>query len=117
MKKATMTRKRLTLEDERRLNQRAARRLHKQMDKSHTGQWVGLVHGEVAVIAPSLDEVAETLAKVEPDSRRRLVFRAGKDSRKKVVILTFRGKAVLVGRWRPVLPCRELAESARRQGL
>ncbi|MBI3923115.1 MAG: hypothetical protein HY318_16970 [Armatimonadetes bacterium] len=79
--------KRLTVEEERRLNQRVARRLHKQMDETHEGQWVGLLHGDIVVVAPSLDEVAEALTKAEPDSRRGLVFRAGEDSRKKVIIL------------------------------
>lgn len=83
----TLKHQRLTVEEERRLNQRAARRLHKQMDETHKGQWVGLLHGDIVVIASTLDEVAESMTKAEPDSRRGLVFRAGEDSRKKVIIL------------------------------
>jgi hypothetical protein len=90
MSKQAQKQKRLTVEQERRLNQRIARRLAKELAETHNGQWVGLVRGEVVTTAPTLEEVTGSLMKVEPDPLRRFVFRAGEDYRKKLIILALR---------------------------
>ncbi|MBI1922788.1 hypothetical protein HYR99_00915 [Candidatus Poribacteria bacterium] len=90
MPRRAQQKKHLTVEQERQLNQRVARRLAQEMAETHKGQWIGLVRGEVVTTAPTLEEVTASLMKVEPDPRRGLVFRAGEDYRKKLIILTFR---------------------------
>ena len=90
MPRQAQKQKRLTVEQERRLNQRVARRLAQEMVETHTGQWIGLVRGKMVTTAPTLEEVTASLMKVEPDPRRGFVFRAGEDYRKKLIILTFR---------------------------
>ncbi len=92
MSKLAQKPKRLSVEQERRLNQRIARRLAQQMAETHQGQWVGLVRGEVVAIEPTLDALIEKMGVIEPDSRRGMVFQAGKDYTKKKIILS-------VGRW------------------
>ncbi|MBI3923267.1 MAG: hypothetical protein HY318_17735 [Armatimonadetes bacterium] len=87
MARREVKRQRLTLEDEHRLNLRVSRRLHRTMAESHKGQWVGLVRGEVAAVGSTLDEVSDNLMRIEPDPRRRFVFRPDEDYRKKVIIL------------------------------
>ncbi|MBI1929359.1 hypothetical protein HYR99_34585 [Candidatus Poribacteria bacterium] len=88
MPKQAQKPKPLTVEQERRLNQRVARRLAQEMAETHQGQWVGLVRGEVISTGATLEEVTAALMKVEPDPRRGVVFRAGEDYRKKLIILT-----------------------------
>jgi len=78
---------RLTTEEERRLNLRAARRLHKQLDATYKGQWVGLVRGQFIAAGETPEEVTAALMQVEPDPGKRFLFRAGEDYRKKVTIL------------------------------
>lgn len=87
MARREVKRERLTVEEEHRLNLRVSRRLHKTMGESHRGQWVGLVRGEVAAVGSTLDEVSDSLMRMEPDPRRRFVFRPDEDYRKKVIIL------------------------------
>lgn len=89
MTKRTTKRKRLTIEQERRLNERAARRLHKKMAATHNGQWIGLVRGEVLATGATLGEVLDALAQVEPDPKRRFTFQVGEESGKKLIILPF----------------------------
>jgi len=88
MKKAAPTRKRLTILEETRLNQRVARRLARQMAETHNGQWVALRQGEVVAIEPTLDALVEKFAALEPDPRRGMVFQVGEDYRKKKIILS-----------------------------
>jgi len=87
MTKPELKRKKLTIEEERQLHQRLARRLSKQMAETHAGQWVGLAHGNVIAAAPTIREVTAALRELEPDPRRGLVFKAREDYRKKVMIL------------------------------
>jgi hypothetical protein len=87
MPKSASRRKRPSVEQEQRLNERVARRLAQEMAETHAGQWVGLVGGEVAAVAATLDEVVEAMRRIEPNPRRGLVFRAGEDYRKKLIIL------------------------------
>lgn len=87
MTKPGLKQKKPTIEEERRLHQRLARRLSKQMAETHEGQWVGLAHGNVIATAPTIREVTAALTLVEPNPRRRLVFKAGEDYRKRVMIL------------------------------
>jgi len=78
---------RLTFEEERDLNERAAQRLAIEMAQTHAGQWVGLVRGEVACVAPTLDELSAQLMKAETAPGRGFVFQAGEDYQKKMIIL------------------------------
>jgi hypothetical protein len=66
-----------TLKESHERNQRAFLRVRKKLAETHPGQWVGLVDGRVAAIAPTLEELREELDKVEPCLRRRMVFQAG----------------------------------------
>ncbi len=90
MVKQKQKRQRLSLEQERRLNERAARRLYKKMAASHNGQWIGLVRGEVRATGATLGEVLDALAQVEPDPKRRFTFQVGEEFGKKLIILLFR---------------------------
>ncbi|MBM3239888.1 hypothetical protein FJZ31_26690 [Candidatus Poribacteria bacterium] len=92
MPKQTQKLKRLSVERERQLNQRVARRLTQEIAETYKGQWVGLIHGEVVAMEPTLEAVMEKMRNVEPDPRRGMVFQAGKDYTKKKIILS-------VGRW------------------
>jgi hypothetical protein len=75
------------VEQERQLNQRMARRLAREMEQTHQGQWVGLVRGEVVATAPTLGEVIDALAQVESNPQRRFTFRVGEEFHKKLIIL------------------------------
>jgi len=57
------------------------------MEQTHRGQWVGLVHGEVVAMAPTLGQVLDALAQVESNPQRRFTFRVGEEFRQKLVIL------------------------------
>lgn len=79
----------MTVEEESRLNQLASRRLHKRMDATQEGQWIGLLEGEVVATGDSAEEVTQALMRAEPNPKRGLVVQLGKARRKKAVILTF----------------------------
>lgn len=86
-------RKRETLKEAHKRNQRAFLRLRKKLAETHPGQWVGLVKGQVVAIAPSLEELRERLDQVEPRPRYRMVFQAGEPyplSKAKLPILPIR---------------------------
>jgi len=92
MPRRAQQKKRLTVEQERQLNQRVARRLAQEMAETHKGQWIGLIQGEVVAMASTLETVLEKMSATEPDPSRGLVFQAGKDYTKKKIILSVEGR-------------------------
>lgn len=72
-------------------NQRAFLRLRKRYVTTHNGQWIGLVDGKVAAIAPTIERLHEEMVMIEPRVSRRMVFQAGASWTlpKKLVILLF----------------------------
>ena len=88
MPKLAQKQKCVTMEQERRLNQRVARRLAQEMAEMHKGQWIGLIHGEVVAMESTVEAVLEKMRVIEPNPSRGLVFQAGKDYTKKKIILS-----------------------------
>jgi len=80
--------KRLTAHEK---NQRAFARIHKRYARTHAGQWIGLVNGKVAAIAPTIERLHEEMVRIEPRISRRMVFQAGAPwtQARKLVILLF----------------------------
>ena len=72
-----MPKKKENLKEPHQRNQRAFLRLHKNLAETHNGQWIGLVGGKVAAIAPTLEELEEQLAQIESHPGRAMVFQAG----------------------------------------
>jgi hypothetical protein len=46
---------------------------------AYAGKFVGLVNGQVVIVADSLEEVAQRLRQVEPDPQRMFCLEAGLD--------------------------------------
>jgi hypothetical protein len=80
----------VTLAQERQREQRAFRRLHKQLAKTHAGQWIGILEGEVVVTAGTLREALDQFREIEPDPERGLIFQAGEEWPRKKTILPLR---------------------------
>ena len=75
------------LQDERRLNQAAYRRLKKEFEKTHKEKFVGIVRGEVVADAPGLEALLEKLKMIEPNPKRGLAFKVGEEYPEYIPIL------------------------------
>jgi hypothetical protein len=79
-----------TLEEEREQARALTRQIHEDVrnnpDSPYAGKFVGILRGQVVVVADTLDEVAETLEQLEPDQRRRFFTEASADYDKTVYI-------------------------------
>lgn len=64
-------------------NRELARRINDEarMDSqsAYAGKFVGLANGQVAVVADSLEDVAQRLEQLEPDPQRTFYIEAGLD--------------------------------------
>ena len=72
-----------TLEEEREKARILSRQInHEAWSNPHSpyaGKFVGILHGQVVVVADTLDEVAETLERLEEDPHRRYFVDASAD--------------------------------------
>ena len=72
-----------TLEEEREQARRLGRQINREARRNpsspYTGKVVGILRGEVVIIADTLDEVAEVLERLEPDVQRRYFIDASAD--------------------------------------
>jgi hypothetical protein len=75
------------LEEERRLNQEAYRRLRDELKKDDLGQFVGIVRGKIVANGPTFREAIAKLNRIEKDPSRRLVFRVGEIYPEKITII------------------------------
>jgi hypothetical protein len=64
-----------TLEEEREQARKLGRRINRDArsnpNSPYAGKVVGILRGEVVIVAETLDEVAEALERLEPDPQRR----------------------------------------------
>jgi hypothetical protein len=64
-----------TLEEEREQARKLGRQINhdarSNVDSPYAGKVVGILHGEVVIVADTLDEVAEALERLEPGPQRR----------------------------------------------
>ena len=72
-------------------NQRAFQRLRARYERTHNGQWIGLVDGKVVATAKTYEELHNQLVVIEPRTARTMVFQAGASwaQHKKIIILPF----------------------------
>jgi hypothetical protein len=72
-----------TLEEEREQARKLGRRINRDAwsnpNSPYAGKVVGILRGEVVIIAETLDEVAEVLERLEPDPQRRYFIDASAD--------------------------------------
>ena len=72
-----------TLEEEREkaciLSRQIKHEARSNPHSSYAGKFVGILHGQVVVVADTLDEVAETLERLEEDPHRRYFVDASAD--------------------------------------
>lgn len=76
-----------TIQQERALNQQAALKLRKKLQKTHMGKFVGIVKGRVAAEGETIEEVLQKLKQIEPDPNKGLVFQVGEEYPEEIVIL------------------------------
>ena len=72
-----------TLEEERQQARELGRQINREARRNPTspyaGKVIGILHGEVVIVADTLDEVAEVLERLEPDAQRRYFIDASVD--------------------------------------
>ena len=72
-----------TLEEERQQARRLGRQINREVRRNpsspYAGKVVGILHGEVVIVADTLDAVAEVLERLEPDSQRSYFIDASAD--------------------------------------
>ena len=72
-----------TLEEEREKARILSRQINHEARSNprspYAGKFVGILHGQVVVVADTLDEVAETLERLEEDPHRRYFVDASAD--------------------------------------
>jgi hypothetical protein len=72
-----------TLEEEREQARKLGRQINRDArsnpNSPYAGKVVGILHGEVVIVAETLDEVAEVLERLEPDAQRRYFIDASAD--------------------------------------
>jgi len=72
-----------TLEEERQQARRLGRHINREARRNpsspYAGKVVGILRGEVVIVADTLDEVAEVLERLEPDAQRRYFIDASVD--------------------------------------
>jgi hypothetical protein len=72
-----------TLEEERQQARELGRQINREARRNPTspyaGKVIGILHGEVVIVADTLDEVAEVLERLEPDAQRRYFIDANAD--------------------------------------
>ena len=66
-------------EQARRLGRHINREARKHPSSPYAGKVVGILRGEVVIVADTLDEVAEVLERLEPDAQRRYCIDASAD--------------------------------------
>ncbi len=73
----------MTLEEEREQNRKLGRQINREARSDpnlpYAGKYVGILRGQVVVVADTLDEVGETLERLEPDRHRRYYVEASAD--------------------------------------
>jgi hypothetical protein len=73
----------MTLEEEREQARLLGRKINREArsnpDSPYAGKVVGILRGQVVVVADILDEVAEQLERLEPDPERRFFIDASAD--------------------------------------
>lgn len=73
----------LDLTEEYKQNEELARQINREArahpDSPYAGKWVGLLNGQVVVVATTLDEVLTRLRQIEPDRFKGMVFEASAD--------------------------------------
>ena len=72
-----------TLEEEREQARRLGRQINREARRNpsspYAGKVVGILRGEVVIVADTLDEVAQVLERLEPDAQRRYFIDASAD--------------------------------------
>jgi hypothetical protein len=72
-----------TLEEEREQAHELGRHINREARSNpsspYAGKVVGILRGEVVIVADTLDEVAEVLERLEPDTQRRYCIDASAD--------------------------------------
>jgi 23S rRNA-/tRNA-specific pseudouridylate synthase len=80
--------KTMTLPEERRRNQRAYRRLKKQIDETYpAGQYVAIVRDKIVADAPDFRQLMVKTEPIERDPDRRFVIQAGVDYPQEMIVL------------------------------
>ena len=72
-----------TLEEERQqareLGRQINRKAHRDPNSPYAGKVIGILRGEVVIVADTLDEVVEVLERLEPNAQRRYCIDASTD--------------------------------------
>ena len=72
-----------TLEEEREQARKLGRQINRDVrsnpNSPYAGKVVGILRGEVVIVAETLDEVADALERLEPDPQRRYFIDASAD--------------------------------------
>ena len=58
-------------EQARELGHQINHEVHRKPNSPYAGKVVGILHGEVVIVADTLDKVAEVLERLEPEAQRR----------------------------------------------
>jgi hypothetical protein len=73
----------LDLIEEQKLNEELARQINREARANpmspYAGKWVGLLNGQVVVVANTLEEALTKLSEIEPDRFKGMVFEASAD--------------------------------------
>jgi hypothetical protein len=72
-----------TLGEERQQARELGRQINREARRNpnspYSGKVIGILHGEVVIVADTLNEVAEVLERLEPDAQRRYFIDASAD--------------------------------------
>ena len=72
-----------TLEEEREQARELGRQINRETRRNPNSPYaekvIGILHGEMVIVADTLDEVAEVLERLEPDAQRRYFIDASAD--------------------------------------
>lgn len=73
----------LELTEEYKQNEELARQINREAranpNSPYAGKWVGLLNGQVVIVADTVDEVINKLRQMEPDRFKGMVFDASAD--------------------------------------